>query len=114
MLGVFKIRLEPKVPFDLWTDSFARFNLAQLIDRLCVVRDWPEAIDGDGHRSHAQETERDQAESEDRRCKSELSGHQLQQRVMLGELVADQHQSEDGEPLPERGEVPCDKAGQNV
>ena len=50
----------------------------QFIDRLCVIGDRAVGIDGDGHRSHAEEAEGHQAEGEYRRRQHQ--GHVLRAR----------------------------------
>jgi len=55
----------------IWLNSY---------DRLSVVGDGAEAIHGDGHGAHPEETERDQTEGEDRRGEGELRGHNRHQR----------------------------------
>ena len=48
-------------------DAGQRLDGRQLVDRLRVVGDRAVGVDGDGHRAHAQEAERHQAEGEHRR-----------------------------------------------
>ena len=48
------------------------FDHRKLIDGLSVIRYRTETINGDGHRAHAQETESDQTESENRSSKNEF------------------------------------------
>ena len=71
-LAFSKSASKPKSRLDLLLDVLAALDLAQLIDRLGVVRDRAVAVHRDGHRAHAEEAEGHEAEGEDRRGEGEL------------------------------------------
>ena len=62
-----KFDREAVLLLELCLDAGDLFDLRQLVDRLRVVGDRTVRVDGDRHRAHAEEAERDQAEREDRR-----------------------------------------------
>src|ERR1035441_2241511 len=72
ILGVLEVRLEAEVGLDLLLHVLDALDLAQLINGLRIVGNWPVAVHGNGHWAHAQEAESHQAERKDRRGESEL------------------------------------------
>jgi hypothetical protein len=76
ILGIFEVRVESKIPLDLFLDAFSCLDLAEFIDRLRVVRDRTVAVHRDGHGAHAEEAERHEAERKDRRGEEKFLRHQ--------------------------------------
>ncbi len=89
-------------------------DLAQLINRLGVVRHRAVAVHRDGDRPHAEETKGHQTEGKDGRGEQEFRRHEREQRGILGEIIRGAHQRHDAKPHPERGEIARHESGQNV
>src|ERR1041385_822575 len=102
MLTVLEIGIEAKVPLNLLFNSLDLLSLGELEDGLGVVGHWAVAIDGDVHRSHAEEAEGDEAEGENGGVWTH-DGLQAKLRVLLAAEAADVigagHQSGDEHPL---------------
>ena len=113
-LGVGEIGFEAEISFDFRADVRLRFDAAQFINGLRVVGDGAEAVHGNRHRSHREKTERDEAEGKNRRGEVELRRHEREQRGVLREQIRDEHERQNHEAHPERGEISGDEAGQNV
>ena len=108
MLGLFEVHVEPEFLLELAADAGNLFDLAQLIHALRVVGHRTVGIHGDGHRPHAQESERHQTEREYRR--------RLHQRIQpqRADAVADGHQAQHRHAQPIGAEVARHQPGQNV
>ncbi len=78
------------------------------VDGLSVIGHRTVRVDGDGHRAHAEESERHQAERED--------GGRLHESVhaLRADAVCDGHQAEHRNSEPVAAEVPGDQSGENV
>src|SRR5579859_5654273 len=113
-LGVGKVGFEPEILLNFRGDVRHRFNPAQLVNRLRVVRDRPETVHGDDDRRHGQKTERDQAEGEDGRGELELRRHEREQVGVLREQIGNEHQRQDDQSHPERAEIAGHETGQDV
>ena len=98
-------------------DAGNRFDQAQFVNALGVVGDRAVAIDGDRDRSHAQESEGDQAKGEDRdgRAAPGLSSDTTPPAPPnVANAVGDRHQTGDDAAHPERGEIAGDEAAEDV
>ena len=104
-----EVGVEAEVALQLRLDVRDRLDQRQLVDGLRVVGHRAVAVDGDRHRAHAEEAERDQAEGEDRRGQ-----HQIAAAPWPADAVGDAHQDDDDQAEPVRAEVAGDKAGKNV
>ncbi len=108
LFGLFEIGFEAEVLLNVGFDVGQCLDHGELVDGLRVVGDGAVAIHGDGHRSHAQEAEGHQAESE--YCGSQHQGNQPHG----AHVVADTHQSEHGESQPVGAEVAGHKSGEDI
>jgi hypothetical protein len=88
---LFEIRFDAEVFLDDLLRVLAVLDHGEFIDRLGVVRDGAEAVHGDRDRSHAEKTEGDQAEGEDRGGELEGIGHQGHDRPALGDEIGNEH-----------------------
>ena len=66
ILGALKVHVHVVIFFQLLLDVRNGFNLRELVHRLRVVGNWTIRIYGDGDGTHAEETKRYQAKSENR------------------------------------------------
>ena len=101
ILGILEVRAETEIFLDVFLDTLAAFDLAQFIDRLGIIRDRAIAVHRDGHRSHAEETEGNEAERKDRRGETELRRHERDQSRVLREVIGDEHEDHDDQTHPE-------------
>src|SRR5436190_7525850 len=83
VFGILEVGLKPEVALNILLDIRVCFNLAQFENRLGIVRYRTIAVHSDGHRTHSQETERYQTESQNRRGKQEFLWHKRQERRVL-------------------------------
>ena len=114
MLGAFEVRGETEVLLDLFAHVRDRLDHGEFVDGLGVVGNRAEAVDRDGDRAHAEETECHQAEREHRGREHEFRRHHVDDGCVLGNQVGDQHEGQDGEAFPECREVAGNETGQDV
>ena len=68
----FELHVDVEVLLQLSFDAGNIFDQRQLVDGLSIVGNRPVGIDGNRHRPHAQEAERDQAKREDGRSQHQV------------------------------------------
>ena len=102
------MRLETKVLFDLRVDVLDLFDRGKLVDGLGVVGHRSVGVDGDGHRAHAQEAERHEAEGKHGRGDHDVA------ETLGADDVADAHEDHDGEADVVATEVTRDETGEDV
>src|SRR5437867_2166328 len=80
-------------------------GLASYMNGLRMVGDRSIAVHRDSDRSHTEENEGDQAKGKNGGGESELLGHDGLQRGVLGEIIRQEHEREDGQAHPKRRHV---------
>ncbi len=75
-MAVLEVGVEAELLLDLRSYVRDALDLRELVDGLGVIRNRAEAVDRDGHRTHAEEAEGHQAEGEDRGREGELRRHE--------------------------------------
>ena len=96
----FELHVDVVVLLQLSFDAGNVFDQRQLVDGLSIVGNRPVGIHRDRDRPHAQESERDQAESEDG-----WSQHQVRHRRAGTEVVAQSHERDHAKSQPVGREI---------
>ena len=114
MLGLLPVGLEAKLLFNLLLGLLlVVLDERELIHRLGIVGHGAITVDCDGHRTHAQHTERHQTKSEDG-GKFSILAKQGADAELLGSEVGQQHQAEEHQASPETAEVTRDETAEDV
>ena len=104
-----KFDVDAEVLLELRLDAGDLLDRRELVDRLRVVGHRAVGVDGDRHRSHAEEAERDEAEREDRR-----RDHADVAQAQRAHSVRDGHERHDRHADPVRAEIARHEARQDV
>ena len=114
MLGRREIRVDAVMFFHYFLGIRPGFDHGQFINGLGIIRYGTEAVNSDGHRAHAEETEGDETEGKDRGCELEGCRHDFHDGRRHRHEIGDKHEEQNGQAFPEGGEVTGDQSGENV
>ena len=115
-LGLVDVEGDAEGFLDFLFDVGQLFDGGEFVDGLGVVSDRAVAVNGDGHRPHAEEAEGDQAKGEDGGHDAGLGrvGVDHGSEFALRDQVGAGHQADDDHAHPEGGEVACRQASEDV